>query len=1021
MNKDRILQKLKKDVRSLLIASKLGLSIQELEHDYRMMIGSPLPLKSLDYRSTMELLLDMPDVVNIRTNIDGTVMLSGVVNEETKSIAELVSRQKNSVKKKGVLKRRITRPVSHMDLVRRGRVAPVLPASVKSDLRDLLSISPLLVAQLETSYYKRFGRSFQYTRYGFYSLIEVLRSVSDFVQVQQTKVGSLLMLKTPVNNRILQSSSFQRPNSENIFKGTSSVSVKKDQSSPKISLATERPLPSTVPQSANITTLDKLFMEAATQFFASNPIAKGPSERRMDSEIVCSPVRNEHLDIENGITTNSRQSSTAQSSANKAVSEPILPIEPIPLIDTDSSRSPNLNTGIIKAEIAKPSTDCSLQCLEEKFDKDLKLCLSQTRAGFVIGNDLRQDIKNVVCKHTEGLPISQLLSAFKQYTGKELPFQELGFMSVLDLVGSLGDLLYLEDSKDGQDWRLFDIESKNKKHEHGETTGAPADTITRWDYYTEKPERLKPPVIISPVDGKILWSHVDVPVPVTGPEIPPDAVRQQKLCSLSRMKRGFMVGVYVENVTSPSEFYIRCFSRDTSLKLEDMMMEMRFCYANECVSNRYIVPDKYVTVGEIFALNVDGDVWWYRVIIHAVISSEEVQVFYPDYGSVAVVKRCWLRFLKSCYMTLPAQAVPASLAFLKPFQDQWSNEAIQLFQKQCARGPLVGVILQYVSDQLCLFLCDTSTDEDLYLHQFLIDKGHASLSQEAGFYKTHNPFMRYLIQSSEQPQNISEDSSDQSELTTDEFLEVHLQEPVLQNRIEKQNRLIMTKLTHRNYSFCVALERRTCKQSDTKIQKISKSILKHFSITVQVEEEAETELLCLEANPVGEDIWDEKWPFSRSMSSLNAAAKPQDQEVKTKLEQPNYLKKRCDGEQLSQPLEEFYISLIEPKNTSKTSTILQSPPRKREELERTVQPAVKPNDHTLSLSPREEKLQFLEDNCLFYESSSLNQTGSSGIPLMGFQKFQIPRSSTIVALGPAARLAATSGSLLHWVTEPRKV
>ncbi|XP_075143997.1 tudor domain-containing protein 5 [Leptodactylus fuscus] len=966
MNKDRILQKLKKDVRSLLIASKLGLSIQELEHDYRMMIGSPLPLKSLDYRSTMELLLDMPDVVNIRTNIDGTVMLSGVVNEETKSIAELVSRQKNSVKKKGVLKRRITRPVSHMDLVRRGRVAPVLPASVKSDLRDLLSISPLLVAQLETSYYKRFGRSFQYTRYGFYSLIEVLRSVSDFVQVQQTKVGSLLMLKTPVNNRILQSD-FQRPNSENIFKGTSSVSVKKDQSSPKISLATERPLPSTVPQSANITTLDKLFMEAATQFFASNPIAKGPSERRMDSEIVCSPVRNEHLDIENGITTNSRQSSTAQSSANKAVSEPILPIEPIPLIDTDSSRSPNLNTGIIKAEIAKPSTDCSLQCLEEKFDKDLKLCLSQTRAGFVIGNDLRQDIKNVVCKHTEGLPISQLLSAFKQYTGKELPFQELGFMSVLDLVGSLGDLLYLEDSKDGQDWRLFDIESKNKKHEHGETTGAPADTITRWDYYTEKPERLKPPVIISPVDGKILWSHVDVPVPVTGPEIPPDAVRQQKLCSLSRMKRGFMVGVYVENVTSPSEFYIRCFSRDTSLKLEDMMMEMRFCYANECVSNRYIVPDKYVTVGEIFALNVDGDVWWYRVIIHAVISSEEVQVFYPDYGSVAVVKRCWLRFLKSCYMTLPAQAVPASLAFLKPFQDQWSNEAIQLFQKQCARGPLVGVILQYVSDQLCLFLCDTSTDEDLYLHQFLIDKGHASLSQEAGFYKTHNPFMRYLIQSSEQPQNISEDSSDQSELTTDEFLEVHLQEPVLQNRVE---------------------------------------------------EEAETELLCLEANPVGEDIWDEKWPFSRSMSSLNAAAKPQDQEVKTKLEVSI---SKCDGEQLSQPLEEFYISLIEPKNTSKTSTILQSPPRKREELERTVQPAVKPNDHTLSLSPREEKLQFLEDNCLFYESSSLNQTGSSGIPLMGFQKFQIPRSSTIVALGPAARLAATSGSLLHWVTEPRKV
>lgn len=116
-------------------------------------------------------------------------------------MAELVSRQKTHCKKKGVYKRRVTRTMSHMDLVRRSRVAPVLPASVKSELRDLLSISQLLVSQLETAYYRRFGRSFQYTRYGFYSLIEVLRSVSDFVQIQQTRAGSLLMLKTPVTSR----------------------------------------------------------------------------------------------------------------------------------------------------------------------------------------------------------------------------------------------------------------------------------------------------------------------------------------------------------------------------------------------------------------------------------------------------------------------------------------------------------------------------------------------------------------------------------------------------------------------------------------------------------------------------------------------------------------------------------------------------------------------------------------------------------------------------------------------------
>ncbi|XP_044131152.1 tudor domain-containing protein 5 [Bufo gargarizans] len=894
MNKDRIFQTLKKDVRSLLIAAKLGLSIHELEHDYRMMIGSPLPVRSLDYRSTMELLLDMPDVVNISTNFDGTVLLSAVVNEETKSIAELVSKQKTSSKKKGISKRRIARPVCHVDLVRRGRIGPVLPASVKSELRDLLSISPLLVSQLEGAFYKRFGRSFQYTRYGFYSLIEVLKSVSDFVQVKQTRAGSLLMLKTPVTINTLKCSSFQYSDSGNVSKET--ICGKEEKTSPKTSLVAESPLPPAVPQSAGVTALDKLFMEASAQYFASHPSARSTNAGKM---------------------------------------------------------------------------------LSETFDKDFKLSLSHTSVGSVISSDLRHDIKHVVCKHAEGLQVSHLLTAFKQYTGKDLPFREMGFMSVLDLVGSLGDMLYLEGSKDGQDWRLFDIESKSKKNvddEKCDEKELSADYISRWNVFTQKSERMKPPAILSLADGKNLWCPVDVPVSLQ--EIPPDAVRRQKLCSLSRMKRGFMLGVYVENVTSPSDFYIRCYSQNTSQKLEDMMIEMRFCYSNENVSSRYVVPDEYVIVGEIYALSVDGDVWWYRVIVHAFISTEEVQVFYPDFGTLATAKRRWLRFLKACYMKLPAQAVPSALAYLKPDKDQWSVEAIKIFQNQCARGPLVGVVLQYVSDQLCLFLCNTSTDQDIYLHQDLINAGHARMAEEPGFYKTRNPYVHYLTQSSEQPQEISKDTSGQSESSTAEPLDVHLQEPELHTIVK---------------------------------------------------EEPEPELPYLEAFPVGEDIWDEKWSLSgSSTTSLNDALKSSSnnlgkQEKKPNVEQTNVFKRRSHGEQVSQPLEEFYISLIESKNTLEKSSILQSPPRNWDEFEKTAQTTKDLHDHSPPVTPKEEKLQSLEDNCLFNETSSLNQTVRSGNPLMGFQKFHIPRSSATVALGPSARLAACPGSLLHWVTEPGKV
>ncbi|XP_066450544.1 tudor domain-containing protein 5 [Eleutherodactylus coqui] len=968
MNKDRILQTLKKEVRSLLIASKLGLSVQELEHDYRAMIGSPLPLRSLDYRSTMELLVDMPDVVNIHTNVGGTVMLSAVVNEETKTMAELVSRQKTSCRKRGLSRRHIIRPVSHMDLVRRGRVAPVLPISVKSELRELLSISPLLVSQLESSFYRRFGRSFQYTRYGFYSLTEVLRSVSDFVQVQQTRAGSLLMLKTPVTNRAIHCSNLQYSKPDNLFKGTSSVCVNGDQSSSKVSHVMDSPLPPTVPQSSGLTALDKLFMKAKTEYFANNPSAESLGAVKQSSETSCSRVTTENL--ENGLTSSFLPSATVQGTADKPV------ITCITDIKVDTTGSPSLDTQTIKTYIAEPVIDSTLQGLEEKFEKDLKICLSQTRGSFVISDDLRQDIKHVVNKHAEGLPVSHLLAAFKQHIGKDLPYQKMGFMSVLDLVGNLGDLLYLEGSREGQDWRLFDIESKSKKNVDAERIDekdlVADDSTSKWNFSRQKSEWLKSPGPIPPTDGMSLWSSMDAPLSVSQKEIiPPDAVRQQKLSRLSCMKRGFMIGVYVENVTSPSDFYIRCYSKDTSQKLEDMLMDMRLSYSNEYVSSRYIVPDEYIIVGEIYALGVDGDVWWYRVIIHAVINSEEVQVFYPDFGTLATVRKCWLRFLKACYMTLPAQAVPSSLACLKPVEDQWSFEAIKVFQNWCARGPLVGLVLQYVLDQLCLYLCDTSTDEDIYLHQVLIDKGLASMAPEPAIYKAskkQNPLMQYLIQSSDQPQEILQDTSGQSEHNTTEVLEVQLQEPALQTRVE---------------------------------------------------EDPELEVPCIEPFPVGEDMWDENWSFSGRPSSVKGASKlPSNnagdhQEEKPKPEEVNDLKKKCH-EAFSPPLEEFYISLIESRNTVENSTILQSPPERCDEFEKTPQPAADLQDYSLHVTPEEENMQSLEDSCLFNESSSINQAARAGNPLMGFQKFHIPRSSATFALGPAARLAATPGSLLNW-------
>lgn len=76
---------------------------------------------------------------------------------------------------------------------------PVLPAVVKSELKDLLALSPVLLSDFEKAFAKRFGRTFQYMQYGFFSLFEVLNAASDVISVEQTRAGSLLMLKKSVS------------------------------------------------------------------------------------------------------------------------------------------------------------------------------------------------------------------------------------------------------------------------------------------------------------------------------------------------------------------------------------------------------------------------------------------------------------------------------------------------------------------------------------------------------------------------------------------------------------------------------------------------------------------------------------------------------------------------------------------------------------------------------------------------------------------------------------------------------
>ncbi|XP_069497575.1 tudor domain-containing protein 5 [Ambystoma mexicanum] len=1000
-DQDQIIANLKKHVRSLLIPAKAGLTPQQLERDYLEIIGSRLPLRNLGYRSTMDMVVDMPDVVSICPSGDGSIVLKGIPDEATKRIANLVARQKTSSKSRNSHhKSRGSYSTANFKLPRRSRTAPILPAIVKSELKDLLSYSPVLLSKFDQAYYQRFGRDFQYLRYGFYSMFEVLRAASDIVIVQQTREGSLLALRNnplqkinpgqmskPVQQRYSSSSEPMEPTPlqmplkhgvttslqsmimpsglqnrlENpcIYKSRSlfvtpkqewllceQVQTSSDIQSPILTPNSQRTnMPPDTPKetgmiymqekgpllktqqgltknvlgmsSTNQKTEGMLYQEiqtsSATEKALVSPILQGMAlphtllnlnlpgqgsplvtQKRSEAPYMqrqTSPTQNQEQVVIPSLHGQITEQGTRKTDVIQQVADQTSPglqqingkilcyeeakhvwapsgeqpenskifssdveskksevtsyqLGQISLIENrnrvtpypnETSHSvmdihedplfpqrPNSPTGTQKPVLSPDSnvlippamthtgspksptagsTEYFLWKLQ-KLEEEAQLCLAQKGPGGTIDIELKEKIRFVAAQHEDGLLVDKLPTEFKAIFEEEIPLKQLGFADLLELVSSLSNILHLESKEGDKDLRIFDAKKWNmgnvqkvilngvQKDDATLDPMLPAVELSSWDSPLEQHKDSSPTSLRVITHDNQLWKLKE-PLLIQDPtiEVPPDAVRYHCLRSLPLMEMGTLLAVFVESIISPNEFYVRVYNEDTPDSLENMLIEMRRCYSSENISERYLIPPDWLQPGLVCCVRVQDDVWWYRVIVHRVLNEQDVVVFYPDYGNLATVRRAWLRLLKSCYMKLAAQAIPSALAWVKPVEVCWTTTAIKRFKYLCDLRPLVAVVHEYVDSVLYLFLCDTTSDDDLYLHNALREEGHALVLREKERTKGLggvNPAKLYLKPASLQPAEqmfLSDHSTtQQSGCSQNNFTAEHSQKRDLHDR-----------------------------------------------------------------------------------------------------------------------------------------------------------------------------------------------------------------------------------------------
>ncbi|XP_048353400.1 tudor domain-containing protein 5 isoform X3 [Sphaerodactylus townsendi] len=693
-DQERLLSSLKKQVRSLLTAAQGGLTPAELTKDYKSMIGEQLPFRALGYQSAMELLKDMPDVVNIRCGKDGSIVLKAIADRSTMELASLVARQKSKTRSQFPrMRSKVSfgyayRPAQPWQTQKsgsfpwRGRVPPTLPAAVKSQLKELLRSSPVLLSDFNKAFANHFGQNFEFGRYGFFSMSEVLKATADVITVVQTRAGSMLTLK----------------------KNPPPTNVPENLPQPKVVIQPTNKAEQTLPPTGAAPTVD-----------------------------TCPPTPSLHTQNQNQTPSQESKSSLMQLKPQEA-----------PMVEW---------------------------CDKMKhLQKQMKTALVQRGPGGMVSSELKEKIKTIAAQYPEGLLVSRLPGEFEVQFKEPLPVRELGFLNLNELVGALSDILRIEHKEGEQDCRIFDIDSQclgddeETDHDislsgslaHEEASDEPE--LPCWDFPSEDSKNL---VATFNVVTKIVKPHLDleefhVMQEIMKEEIPPDAVQGRTLHCLPQLETGALVALSVEFMVSPSQFYVQICSAETSEKLEDMMIEMRRCYASKIVADRYIIPDASVKPGHPCCVRNFEDKWWYRGIIHRVVNDQQVEIFYLDFGNMEIVPKSHLRLLKECYADLPAQAIPCCLSQTKPAKGDWTSGAILEFQRLCGLcglKPLVGVVDEYVDGILHLFLCDTSSEEDIYFHNVLRLGGYSVICGEnipsKGF-RELNPSALYLKPSPEE-------------------------------------------------------------------------------------------------------------------------------------------------------------------------------------------------------------------------------------------------------------------------------
>ncbi|XP_055542019.1 tudor domain-containing protein 5-like [Wyeomyia smithii] len=197
---------------------------------------------------------------------------------------------------------------------------------------------------------------------------------------------------------------------------------------------------------------------------------------------------------------------------------------------------------------------------------------------------------------------------------------------------------------------------------------------------------------------------------IAEPKIPDSVVPKQSL------------QIFATEVHNPNRFWFHmggCVE-----KIDELMNDIETFYTHLQREEWRMQPSN-VVVGMYCVAKFLG--LWHRARIVSEYAHNHVKLFYIDYGTVAELELKDIKYMAKCFASLPAQAMRASLAYVKPVNHRWSRDAswslLSLVYEKILYAYIVDVDRK--TNVVDVVLIDTSGPQDIVVNQQLFVKGHA--------------------------------------------------------------------------------------------------------------------------------------------------------------------------------------------------------------------------------------------------------------------------------------------------------